>query len=270
MKLSGNTLVAFFKHHANIDKEHLKREYEEKNGEKFNTNIEDYLISENKKYENRKFTFKSDTFYSYNIDNMNLPEFYAGIMIANGVSIHAPTSVEEKLNIITRLDGIRFIPSYTFFKPYLASWQRTLLTTGFEAVMANFFIAFEDLINLNEGKPKPKEESENLNNQESEEKEQETQNKDEKDLNEDNNDTKGIKGNNEIITDIAKKLNERLKDVEENTPLTEQDKLAQELNEHEIEQLAQIENHLDSEPLDNEVDTDDEVENEDPDIYGEI
>lgn len=273
MKLSGNTLVAFFKHHANIDKEHLKREYEEKNGEKFNTNIEDYLISENKKYENRKFTFKSDTFYSYNIDNMNLPEFYAGIMIANGVSIHAPTSVEEKLNIITRLDGIRFIPSYTFFKPYLASWQRTLLTTGFEAVMANFFIAFEDLINLNEGKPKPKEESENSNNKESEEKEQKTQNKDEKDLNEDNNDTKDTKGNNEIITDIAKKLNERLKDVEENTPLTVQDKLAQEFNEYEIQNDAvstQMENHSDSEPLDNEVDTDDEVENEDPDIYGDI
>ena len=94
----------------------------------------------------------------------------------------------------------------------------------------------------------------------------------EKELNEDNNDTKGIKGNNGIITDIAKKLNERLKDVEENTPLTVQDKLAQELNEHEAKNDAvstQMENHSDSEPLDNEVDTDD-VENEDPDIYGDI
>ena len=80
---------------------------------------------------------------------MNLPEFYAGIMIANGVSVHAPTSVEEKLNVITRLDGIRFVPSYSFFKPYLSSWQKILLTTGFEAMMANFFVAFEDLIALN-------------------------------------------------------------------------------------------------------------------------
>lgn len=149
MKSSGNALIGFFKHHANIDKEHLKNEYEEKNGEKIESNIEDYLVLENKKYEDRKFTFRSDSYYSYNIDNMNLPEFYAGIMIANGVSVHAPTSVEEKLNVITRLDGIRFVPSYSFFKPYLSSWQKILLTTGFEAMMANFFVAFEDLIALN-------------------------------------------------------------------------------------------------------------------------
>lgn len=149
MKSSGNALIGFFKHHANIDKEHLKNEYEEKNDEKIESNIEDYLVLENKKYEDRKFTFRSDSYYSYNIDNMNLPEFYAGIMIANGVSVHAPTSVEEKLNVITRLDGIRFVPSYSFFKPYLSSWQKILLTTGFEAMMANFFVAFEDLIALN-------------------------------------------------------------------------------------------------------------------------
>ena len=149
MKSSGTALIGFFKHHANIDKEHLKNEYEEKNGEKIESNIEDYLVLENKKYEDRKFTFRSDSYYSYNIDNMNLPEFYAGIMIANGVSVHAPTSVEEKLNVITRLDGIRFVPSYSFFKPYLSSWQKILLTTGFEAMMANFFVAFEDLIALN-------------------------------------------------------------------------------------------------------------------------
>lgn len=149
MKSSGNALIGFFKYHANIDKEHLKNEYEEKNGEKIESNIEDYLVLENKKYEDRKFTFRSDSYYSYNIDNMNLPEFYAGIMIANGVSVHAPTSVEEKLNVITRLDGIRFVPSYSFFKPYLSSWQKILLTTGFEAMMANFFVAFEDLIALN-------------------------------------------------------------------------------------------------------------------------
>lgn len=149
MKSSGNALIGFFKHHANIDKEHLKNEYEEKNGEKIESNIEDYLVLENKKYEDRKFTFRSDSYYSYNIDNMNLPEFYAGIMIANGVSVHAPTSVEEKLNVITRLDSIRFVPSYSFFKPYLSSWQKILLTTGFEAMMANFFVAFEDLIALN-------------------------------------------------------------------------------------------------------------------------
>lgn len=160
MKQSGNTLIEFFKYKANIDKAHLAREFEEKNDTKIEGNIEDYLAAENSRFEDRKFTFESDNYFSYNIDNMNLPEFYAGIMIANGVSSFAPTSIEEKLNVITRLDGIRFVPSYTFFKPYLDSWQKQLLTTGFEAMMADFFVSFEDIIALKKAEEKPAQDKE--------------------------------------------------------------------------------------------------------------
>lgn len=150
MKKTGNILIELFKHHANIDKAHLAKEYEEKNDTVIEGNIEDYLRLENRKYEDRQFTFESDHYYSANVDNMNLPEFYAGLMIAEGVSLYSASSIEEKLNVITRLDGIRFIPSYSFFKSYLDGWQKQLLTTGFEAMMADFFISFEEVLLIKE------------------------------------------------------------------------------------------------------------------------
>lgn len=279
MKSSGNILIGFFKYHANIDKEHLKNEYEEKNGEKIESNIEDYLTRENKKYEDRKFTFRSDSYYSYNIDNMNLPEFYAGIMIANGVSIHAPTSIEEKLNVITRLDGIRFIPSYSFFKPYLSSWQKILLTKGFEAMMSNFFISFEDLINLNTDLvPEPKEES----TKESKNEKSNNSENSEKNLSQEPSQTQFTVGDakesekedmqgsakepetsnlQSRLESAADEIKNELKDQKESK---ETNKI-NEINETEAKQIAygnQYENNIETED-----DEDEDQKQEDPDYY---
>lgn len=153
MKEESNKLVEFFKIRADIKTEELFLEYEKtKNipltdpNEDINNRLKSFIVNQFDKYnENNKIDFKSQRFFSFNLDNMNLPAFYASLLIKEQINSNSSLTTEEIINKLTRLEGIRFLPSYKFFKPFIKKWTPLFINKE----MINGLISFvENNINF--------------------------------------------------------------------------------------------------------------------------
>lgn len=136
LKGESNKLVEFFKNLSSINEEELFYEYERtKNIKLTDSDLEiqerlaEFLHEQFQKYnQNNGISFDSRRFFSFNLDNMNLPAFYASLLIKEQVTSNSTLSKEKILNKLTRLEGIRFLPSYQFFKPFIKSWTELFIT----------------------------------------------------------------------------------------------------------------------------------------------
>lgn len=132
-----NTLIKFMENIAAFNPEALRLEYEERTGQEIN-DVKDFIQKHNGVYSHGSNQYNTYRFFTYNIDSPNSPLFYASFFIRKGLHLQSSLSKEEKLNVLTRISGVRFLPNFEDFKIHIKGWVGHYLNDKLDSALNNF------------------------------------------------------------------------------------------------------------------------------------
>lgn len=132
-----NVLIRYFENVANFEPAALKREYENRINADIE-NLEEFIQQKNGVFNADESAYPVKKMFTYNIDSPNSPHFLASFFMRNGLHLQSDLSKEARLNLLTRISGVRYLPDFEKYKVHIKGWVGHYLNNEMDKVLNNF------------------------------------------------------------------------------------------------------------------------------------